>query len=444
MKTGKKLTAVVLMLVMMFSLLPVAQVNATTTEETQGPLAENEIAVSIMIDAPYKAYFNTYGAPYSYCFDVINTDEALRDDFGIGLSNDGTPDVEEDGKGYVSALRVLAYFIREDIKKRYEDTWFTPEDKTDEAYPKKLNEKANSEMGKYIKIAESSYGGYNVAGLSDDGVNWDQGLASAGESPYTGSWMAYVNAEEGQVSHSLIPVKTNSFVEFCILPYGADTGDLIMDIKDSMDYYPIVGQELKIQVLKGTYDESWQLVWNPAPGVKFRLYNAEGVPADIILETDADGYLTYTPTTYGEFILVGCEEYDDGQGNIYSKTEAASGIFHALAKPPKAKSVKTTVTGKKKAKKKNIKVSFKLNDPLFNKNNTGFYVYLSKKKNTGYKKVVTVKKKKLNATIKNKKKGTYYIKIQSFTHYDIPYSKDEVKKIELKSGFTTPKKVVVK
>ncbi len=444
MKIRKKLTAVVLMLVMVFSLSPVAQVSAASNENAEGSPTENVITPSIRVYAPYKSYYNVDNVPYALCKFSLDADKMLKDDFGIGLKSDGTPDVEEDGKGYVSVLRVLACYIREVISKRNKDTWFTAEeqDGSDE-YLKKLKEKANSVMKNYIRIAKSDRGGYDLEGLSDDGVHWDEGLASKGKSPYRSHWMHYEDFVEGEKIISETPVKSDEYIEILLLPFGTDTGILVPSTFDPMDLNPEVNEEVKYLIKKQTFDKDEQPVQTPISGAKFRVYKPDGTMDDTILTTDADGYLTYIPKEEGYHYLVGCEEYDDGQGNVYSKTDVALITVPTFGKTPKAQSVKLTVTGKKKAKKKNIKVSFKMNNTYYANKFTTYDVYLSKKKTSGYKKVASTNGTKLSVTIKNKKKGTYFVKIQATLHFPFTFSGEPYIK-QFKSGFTSPKKVVIK
>ena len=95
--------------------------------------------------------------------------------------------------------------------------------------------------------------------------------------------------------------------------------------------------------------------------------------------------------------------------------------------PAKVKQIKATVQ-KTKKRKKTITLTWKKVN-----NATGYQVYLSKKKNKGFKKAADTTKTK--AAIR-KKKGTYYIKIRAYVK--------QADKTKTTGAFSKPKKIRVK
>ena len=454
MKTGKRMTAVILMLVMLVSVMPVAKINAETQTETT-KVTVDPVEMSFRISSPYHMYYETSGRDiYIYYTSVLETEAdveaALKDDFGIGLKNDGTPDVVENGKGYISILRALAYWIRRKVIRINWDKWFPAGTSIDQKeYIDEANQKANAIMKNYMKVTDSAYGKYLEA-LSDDGENWNVGLVKTGTSPYTVGWMYYVGGKAPEVSMDAYPMKTGEYIDLMLTPYGSDTGAVFGDTGENYaNFYPEMNQTTRVKFVKTTYDEKGEKVYSPLSGVLVKDYaiNADGdmEASGMTMITDAEGYIDFKSDIVGLHILCTFEEYDDGKGNVYSKTDVGLVEVVVIRKTPKAEQVKAKVKGKKKAKKKNIVVSFKMTNTDYTRKNTIYNIYLSKKKKSGYKKVASTNGTKLTATIKNKKKGTYYIKIQSVFRRDYTYDAEGNPLYkEYKSDFTSPKKVVVK
>ena len=451
MKVGKRITAVILMLVMLVSVMPVARAGA----ETQTSATTEPLIVRFRIYSPYHTYYDTVeGDTYSYYSIKFETEAdveaVLKDDFGIGLKNDGTPDVVEDGKGYMSVLRALAYRIRLNVIRDNWDKWF-PESTSigQKEHIDEANQKANAIMKNYIKVTDSAYGKYLEA-LSEDGKNWNVGLVKTGTSPYTAGWMYYVNVNAAMVSMDAYPVKGNDRIDLSLGAYGSDTCIAAWDYNDNyVNYIPEEKKTTRLRVLRETYDEKGEKVYSPLPGavVKDFAQNKEGlyVWTGETLTSDAEGYIDFKADESGIHYLAAIEEYDDGKGNVYTKTDVGLVEVVVIRKTPKAEQVKAKVKGKKKAKKKNIVVSFAVSEVAYAKKNTDYNIYLSKKKKSGYKKVATTDGTKLKATIKNKKKGTYYVKVQAVMN--LAYDKDAEGNLlykQFKSDFTSPKKVVIK
>lgn len=93
--------------------------------------------------------------------------------------------------------------------------------------------------------------------------------------------------------------------------------------------------------------------------------------------------------------------------NITNNTTQNSSVVskNTIKKPAKVKKVKAVVK-KAKTKKKKITITWKKV-----KNASGYQIFVSKKKKTGFKKAITVSKTK---AVMKKKKGTYYIKVRAY------------------------------
>ena len=434
--------AIVLALVMMAAILPAKVAEA----ETSTDVTIVEVEPYISIESPYHLYFKRpipFQAAHlkGYTSDVI-----YSDDYGIGLKKDGTPDIIEDGKGYPSVLRIVAAYIRSKIAEQNWDTWFPGVEPRDKEYILQAREKATLLMKDYIKL-EDTPSGKKVVAISDDGTNWNTGLAKTGKSPYDAKWALLIDNKTTDVALDKCPVKTNTNIELSLNPVGSDTGLLDCDMMENPSNYLVVtGQEAKAMLFKSVVGADSKTTTLPLADQAVTIYvnNGETQSEVETLKTDANGSISFKKDEPGLYTFATREEYDDGKGNVYSKTNLLSGSIYVFAKPTKAQSIKAKVTGKKKAKK-TIKVSFKMSDTRYTDEYTTFNIYLSKKKNSGYKKVTSANGTKLKAVIKGKKKGTYYIKIQ--TLYNMPYDTDENGKYLfkiLKGDFTSPKKVVVK
>lgn len=452
MKTIKKLTATLLMLALVFSLLPVVQVEAETTQETPMEATVDSFVASFRAIAPYQVYACDENKKYyrvKYTFD--KPERAFGDDLGIGLKSDGTPDVVEDGKGYMSVLRMVAILIRNHVINTHLDEWFPDGIPTDsKEYSDQVLAKSNGVMKNYMKIKDTPEGKYLEA-LSADGVNWNTGLAKTGTVPFSSHWVVYINGSRTDKPINTVPVKDGDDIDLALAPENMDNG-IDFDFDElPLNYIPVEGSVQKIKLIRIETDESGNTVNTALPGQTVSLYRLDSSQDVILVDTmttDANGYIEFSPKNEGKHYLVCCEEYDDGKGNVYSLSGPEVFDPYVYEKPVKAKSVTVKATGKKKAKK-NIKVSFKPGkSSSYNNDELQYNVYLSKKKDKGYKKVASVKgKAKMNVTVKNKKKGTYYIKIQAVHHTTyLKNNKGVPTKVEahIKGYFTTPQKVVVK
>lgn len=148
-----------------------------------------------------------------------------------------------------------------------------------------------------------------------------------------------------------------------------------------------------------------------------------GTSSSAVTTTDENGKATLTFTKAGTYVLSAYKKTDGIHNDIsrpYAvvtvKEKAATTninkndmkitpVTTTVTKPAKVTKVKVRVK-KSKAKKKKITITWKKVAKA-----SGYQVYVSKKKKSGFKKSATVKKAK--ATIK-KKKGTYYIKVRAY------------------------------
>lgn len=151
--------------------------------------------------------------------------------------------------------------------------------------------------------------------------------------------------------------------------------------------------------------------------------DVSGVTDDTGEEDDEEDYDDYEYGDYSKMTLKTLDKNGKGDKTAVSSTYEAAA--HVSVKAPKLKSVKS-----KAAKKAEVKWS-KSNKA------TGYEVYVSLKKNSGYKRAGIIKKNKKAAfTVKKLKSGrTYYVKVRAYVKNGRQFSYTRysaVKKVKIK------------
>lgn len=401
--------------------------------------AEEEASAScqIVVAAPYQEYLSSY---------VSLTKNDLTRDYGIGLPTDGSD-------GY-SALRLLAKAI-------VMSEWDGEEDPSEEQF-NDLYDSMAPNMSKYLGVTVDGF----VYGISPDGKTMNAGTTRNGAVDTTGYWNVFVNGHYSDIgSNSLDISKPYSFsgesadieyIEFLWSSsvYGADGtygdyGDfessscMTFDGKKVYDEYgnKVKGPRLVKDTFQwnDTYQGSEYAAETPVAGGTVILRSDAGEPAEFT--TDEDGFLTLPKgLSQNIYFMFGTQDEADDNGNIVSRMTRAYSILSVIGLPGKAKNVKAKVSGKKSAKKKTIKVTWK-NPKKYEDWCDSYQVYVSTKKKSGYKLVGNL----IYGTKCSfkKKKGSYYVKVRARRGRDVG-TEDNMKTIYGNGSFTTQVKVKVK
>ena len=295
-----------------------------------------------------------------------------------------------------------------------------------------------------------------LSGISVNGnISKDFGSASSDPAVQDAYWMFAVN-DESPVDPATgygytidaYPVQDKDEITF----YGVWGGDYTAGISPyyatfaEKDYKVTQKQNLDVTLLGFDIFKDYDIKANrPMKGAHIVAYDAHGQlveTPDIV--TDENGKASLQFEHAGVYTISAYRKTTDGAHYDISHPYATVTV-HEIAEPTatatpgsvpdngsistitlnKVKSVKATVK-KAKSKTKKITVTWKKV-----KNATNYYVYLSRQKGKGYKKIATVKKEK---AVIRKKKGTYFIKICAHSKNATPN----------KGAYSTPVKVKVK
>ena len=412
MKTRKTFVSLMLVIAMVFSANIVPTIsNAEETEQYR--------YAALIVSTPYKMYYMSPEDEYQKTAYSMLSSEDLKDDFGLDLPTDGS-------YGY-TVLRALAQVIRNQIMLKD-----NIDDKTE----------ANKKMKNYIKIHKDPSYGYYLDSLSPDGVNWDTGITKDGKDPtgiVNGAWMIYIDGKASDVGlDDTLPASNDyyPFIKIVWHPYDPGCGYAHFIQEKYGDWIALENKDAATTLKKDVYDESGNKTTVPVSGAAISVFdNQTGKFEDTKLTTDENGKVTLKRKA-GYYTLVATED-TTVNGVTFSKIPMTTAAFYFVEKPVKAKSVKAKAAGKGK-----VKVTWK-NGKKNADSLTKYYVYVSKKKSSGYKKVASGTGKKTKATVKKLKKGTYFVKIltKDMYNYDIQGGK---KYKSFSGGYTKPVKVKVK
>ncbi len=446
MKSIKKTLSMVLVFALIFT--SFAFVPKTAGAEEEEIYGVDYVRNNIQFFAPYEQYFVED--------DLIDLEkEDLNDDFGIGL------EVGENAK--FTALRGIAKAIRNHILYEVMNL-----DRYEEGIPTEEQKKqANAMMPNYLQVVETSYG-LSIAGISTNGEEFNTGVFKEGGAANgditdwdnaDGYWCLLVGKEysgeyvdPGKGFDNFVfgedPEITDPYTENIRLVW------LGKDAKMGEISYPQNKYGLEFEkeptdyVLKSydTYDKANSIA--PVENATIELYNLDTKKVVCTTTTDANGKFTIPgqKNTGDSYLIRAYLEKTTADGKTYSDLSYTSQAFYPRLLPKKAKSVKAKVKGKKSAKKKDIKVTWK-NGYKYADATTVYTVYISKKKSKGYKKAGKGDGNNTSCTVKKMKKGTYYIKLKTTQYYtpdNTSEGGDAVDSVTRSSGYTTPIKVKVK
>ena len=384
--------------------------------------------VDVEVEAPYEQYYSDFSTGVNLDDPSISDEEAgitrndLKDDFGLGLSTDGS-------EGF-TILRALAKVIRNTILYR---KGITPSEATDDQL-----KAANEEIPKYINIS----GGF-LYGLSNDGTNFNTGtIKNSTSADLNGSWVVLVRkyGEKKFTRTSGIETqKLDNFdeVEIKWVHYADTNYSTSYGYFDADSYYVQEGKTLSLTVNQDivSFDEAFNDVKSTSTVADA---NIEIVGTNKTLTTDANGKVSIPKDLKeGNYTLVATKDVVEGD-STYSTITRAEASLRVISAPSKTTGVKAKVSGK--SKKKTIKVSWSgpKNDIYIS-----YQVYVSKKKNSGYKKVTkTNVYGKTNYSFK-KTKGTYYVKVRKVKTIDTG-SEGSDGEMKINGAFSSPVKVKVK
>lgn len=294
-------------------------------------------------------------------------------------------------------------------------------------------------MNQYI-TADFTYGSAYITKISSEGkCGEDSGGNAASGSQDNVYWMFAVNnaspsdpeTKMGYAADQYI-LKQNDMVVFYGLwsPYPAED-ETLYGYFDQTSYTVEAGKPLTV-TLNGSgtrYDEQYNPTAYTTPvsdGVvvaapyKTADSSATRDNASLTTRTGADGRATLTFKKTGSYVISAYRYAADGIHFTLSRPYARITVTepkvvkpvddkkdkteNTIKKPAKVTKVKVTVK-KSGKKKKNVVLSWKKV-----KNATGYQVYVSKKRNKGYKKKASVKKKQASIRLS---KGTYYIRVRA-------------------------------
>ncbi|MCR4605427.1 MAG: hypothetical protein K5639_05455 [Eubacterium sp.] len=440
----KKTLSLVLVFALFITGIAVTPKNAGAEEEEKYGI--DWVGNYINIQSPYQGdYFD-----YDDSFELDKED--LNDDFGINL--------ETGADAKYTFLRALAKYIREYVLyyKVLDDPtefWELDEEKQAEA-----KEQANSLMPHYLDVNNGW-----INGISMDGKLWNTGAFSdnSGGTGSDGSWMFMVQKNGGEWeplndgvdSYVFKPNNDNLRNQENIKAVWCNYADenyscLYTEISDPLTDTGVVfeNEDAKFQVTAKNLMDYPVAEKKPVAGAKINMIDPETDSVVGTYTSDENGYFTVKKRKNDDkyYYLKAYVEATNSEGKTYNKLSYNIGCCKIEKLPRKAKSVKAKVTGKKKAKKKNIKVTWK-NGEEYADTRTVYQVEISSKKKSGYKKAGMGDGFNTKLTIKNKKKGTYYIRIKTIKYYTpmgTGEGEDATDSVEKKSGYTTPVKVKVK
>lgn len=322
-------------------------------------------------------------------------------------------------------------------------------------------------MKNFIQASESQYGLF-LEGINTDGSS--SGSPAAGSQDGV-SWMFAVNNTSPNVGVSAYELKDcESVVLYGIWGGGTwpDLAETNYSYWEQDSYSAAVGTPLTVRLKGLGYDENYNSIIKDIAGasvIAAPYSEKEGSvtesTASIIGATDESGTASLTFTKAGTYTLSAYRKAEDGThydisrpyavvtvsdvpsatatpaqtqapsptpGTTVTTPRPCDGILppRIIQKPSYPTSLKATVK-KGTSKKKTIQLSWKKA-----KYAKGYRVYISKKKNKGYKKLADTKKTKLKF---KRKKGTYYIRIKA---YNI------INKKRVYGRFSKTKKIIIK
>ena len=422
-----------------------AFVPKTAGAEEEEKYGVDYVRNNFQVVAPYEQYFKEE--------DTIDLEkEDLNDDFGIGL------EVGENAK--FTALRGIAKAIRNYILyevmnlDRYEEGIPTEEQKKE----------ANAKMPNYLKV-EDSGGWLAITGISTNGKDFNTGVFKEGGSAdgsmtsgADGCWYFLVGKDiYGEYDDPQIGVNNFVFGEnseitetYCenIKLVWLSKSYRIGEISYPQNKYGVEFENEPTDYVLNSYSVfDSAKTKEPVADAKIELVDDDNKEV-YTTTTDANGKFTI-PAQKSAGITYSIKAYlekTNEAGKTYSDLSYTAQSFYPRMLPKKAKSVKAKVKGKKSAKKKNIKVTWK-NGHDYADARTVYTVYISQKKSKGYKKAGKGDGNNTSCTVKKMKKGTYYIKLKTTEYYTPDYTPeggDAVDSVTRSSGYTTPIKVKVK
>ena len=415
MKTAKKSLSILMTLILSVTIFAASPARA----EEETPLT----IYNISIGAPYENYYSSKEVN-----EVTVVPEDLTDDFGIGLPVDGSDATTgDDGEvKRITAVRAIAKYIRNYIMSTVNAT----------------KEEANKLMPKYFDFNAST--GW-INGFSNDGEHWNTGAfedTSIEGTSADGYWMFIANGMYsttgiggytlGEYYHSVdIELKWVNKIGtgYSYTPYAF--------LSDDTKGFDLASKGVKGTLYQREYEfgasgEISDYKDTPVSGAAVVAYDSTGMEYTHAI-TDSKGKYQIKNFKPGKYTLVAQKDTKDDAGRTYSAIAKAGFDVDLVATPKAPTSVKVS------AKKKNINVSWKYNNTDVDAVDA-YAVYISKKKNSGYKKASEVVGKKVKI---KKAKGTYYVKVRHL--YKHKLGKNEDYKIKRVYGsYSKPIKVKVK
>jgi hypothetical protein len=418
MKQAKKLWSLLLAFVLVLSLTNGFTAKADTTDT----------ATSITVTLRVEQDDATLVAPVK----ITLTDEDKKS-FGIGLSTDT-----------LTPLHALA---------KYMEQYANATDET---------------MDNYIYINAYGY----LSGISKDGKisgeNPDNGTSSSGNDNCY--WMYKINNQNYLIPDSSgyiygmgqYPLKDSDSITFYGLwyEYGSlETTNYTYFDKES--YEAETNKELSVQLKGLGYDDTIEQTITEATVVATPYSESTTAAteknATISQKVDSNGKVSLKFDKAGTYVLSAYRKAEDGKHITISRPYAIVTVTDAKTEgkkedeqpaaaveptnvdtvtptqqstakmPAQVKGLKKTISKKFKKKKKTVTLTWKKTT-----NATSYQIYISKKKNSGYKKTATTKGLKKALKLK---KGTYYVKVRAYNKsgYFYKYGKfSNVVKIKIK------------
>ncbi|MBR6229260.1 MAG: hypothetical protein IKQ97_05935 [Eubacterium sp.] len=410
MKAVKRVTSVMLMLAMVSTLV----ITAPTLEAKEA----DSVFVTVNIQAPYEVYYDDVDS-------LVQLEEKdLKDDFGIGLSTDGSDKVK------FTAIRAIAKKIREHIKlvKNIKD-----------------DKKANEEMKNFIQYKDGF-----ISAFSNDGVNWNtgafegtmssvysgnpavgEGIVTSGSSAtiagmndgYWGFFDMYtysdksvneVSADDDGFQKELTMDWIGTHGTFGQPDFKAAGYGVINDKVDGNELgyhgYELAGKKTTFRIERLAFDATtfkYADLYTPASGAAVSVYDDQDEEV-CSAKADAKGFIELPAFDMGSYTICAWEPGVDNLGRIFSKmtyTEYKITFVDTPKAPTKVKA---------KTKKKKVIVTFK---PV--KNQTGeYYVFTSKKKNGKYNLVANAKAVNSSKITFKKTKNAKFVKVKQVFEYE--------------------------
>lgn len=344
---------------------------------------------------------------------VTLTDADTQTDYGLGLATGPAAQT-------ATPLHALAKYMRsKGANDSTMDQYIAVDFTYGSAYIKGISAQG--------KCSEEPYGGSAASG-SQDSVYWGFTVNHAAPIDPVGHY--------GYAADQYI-LKNNDTVVFYGL-WNAWPDETLYSYFDQPSYTTTVGENLSV-TLTGSgmaYDEQSNPILYTKAVTGASVVAAEYTTADSMANTqnavmtvltDADGKAVLNFKKAGSYVLSAYRKAADGRHYDISRPYARVTVNNknqfpvkledtpkkdtgktasvTVKKPSKVKKVKAVVKKTKKVKK-TVVLSWKKVSKA-----TGYKVYLSKKKNKGYKRKITTKKTKCTIRLKA---GTYYVKVRAY------------------------------